>query len=216
VPAWTSPNQLRRHRLPKVATEPQLPEAASRSERPAPDQHPRSAIVCGAGIGRPHLLQERGSRPMSITSSPTELPCARSSHDLSQLRMGRVPGAPISRHRSHWPQRTAGAPPASRDLASGILVQFPNRSGGARHRAPVRNRHAVASITVRRSTGETALHSGKQWPEHGPRLIRDHVTRHKHKAAPDDFEDPRATRSEADRDSLPARTTKGLQVRRDR
>lgn len=60
------------------------------------------------------------------------------------------------------------------------------------------------------------LHAREQRPEHGPRLIRDHVARHKHKAAPDDFEDPLATRSKADRDSLPARTTKRLLVRRDR
>ncbi|MFF7079212.1 hypothetical protein [Streptomyces lavendulae] len=61
-----------------------------------------------------------------------------------------------------------------------------------------------------------SLHRGKQRPEHGSRLIREHVARHKHKAAPDDFEDPLAARSEADRDSLPARSKKRLLVRRDR
>lgn len=33
------------------------------------------------------------------------------------------------------------------------MFQFPNRSGMSRHGAPVRNRHAVASTTVCRSTG---------------------------------------------------------------
>lgn len=33
------------------------------------------------------------------------------------------------------------------------MFQFPNRSGTSRHGAPVRNRQAVASTTVRRATG---------------------------------------------------------------
>ncbi|MFE9220272.1 transposase [Streptomyces lavendulae] len=78
---------------------------------------------------------------------------------------------------------------------------------------------ALKILTARRY-GDTrqarSLHSGKQRPEHGSRLIREHVAPHNHKVAPDDFEDPLAARSEADRDSLPARSKKRLLVRRDR
>jgi hypothetical protein len=52
---------------------------------------------------------------------------------------------------------------------------------------------AMSSFAIRIAAPEKAVPR-----EHGPRLIRDHVTQHKHKAAPDDFEDPLATRSEAD------------------
>jgi hypothetical protein len=70
---------------------------------------------------------------------------------------------------------------------------------------------AMSSFAIRFAAPEEAVP-----PEHGPRLIRAQVTQHNHKAAPDDFEDPTATRSEADWDSLPVRTAKRPLVRRDR
>ena len=95
--------------------------------------------------------------------------------------------------------------------------QFPNRSGRSRHGAPVRNRHAVASTTVRRSTGgrPVAFTAGNRGPSttHASSEItsRDTSTRLRPTTS-----NPLATRSEADRDSLPAHTTKRLLVRRDR